>query len=326
MKYTEEEVGNIIKAVELFTGKKVANYTYVSYPYIVLDTMGNGGDFVIANQVLYGTWEVGHVANNVPFLLEYQDNYGNALPVVSYLGKSDNIGTIEEVIFNYYNLGGASASFNGILFNLVDVPAPAFRFSFEKTNVASTVVGFGVDTYYGVAEKLGKVFVDFGDGAGIVTFDKDTEGLQNPSGIIAVKYQYTKPGRYTIKVYTEFEVNTIHITDEYYNIMGAANFVLSNGVSFNITTFESNYQDALYSTIDFITGNASNFNQATTVNFIGNRLTTAQVNAILVHFNNQGATGKTYILNAQTPLAPPSGAGITAKAALIARGCIVYTD
>ena len=325
MKYTQEEVGNIIKQVEAATGQRVANYKYISYSSTQLEGI-SPSDFQTNNQVLYGDFEVGHLGNGDEFYLRYLDNYGNDTLVVSFLGKSDNIGAIKGVTFNFYSLGGSIATFSGILFNLVDVPAPAFRFSFEKTNASSYDVGFCVNTKYGLLDKLGKVYVDFGDGAGMVAFTSEPNDLSNPVGTIPIYYAYAKAGTYTIKVYTEFPVSSIYVSDEFYAIIGAANFILTGDLTYNIEDFQVNYQEAVYNNIDFITSIPSALSNCLVLSLQGNRLTTAQVNAILIHFNNQVASDKDYYLQNQVPPAPPSGAGITAKNALISRGCLVYTD
>ena len=66
--------------------------------------------------------------------------------------------------------------------------------------------------------------------------------------------------------------------------------------------------------------------QATLLNLVGNKLNTAQVNAILQFYD--AANTENYVLNlsSQTPSAPPSGAGVTAKDNLIDKGWTVTTD
>jgi hypothetical protein len=58
-----------------------------------------------------------------------------------------------------------------------------------------------------------------------------------------------------------------------------------------------------------------------------NALPVVQVNSLLIQLLSVApVAGKSIYLNAQTPLAPPSGAGITAKATLISNGNTVQTD
>ena len=58
----------------------------------------------------------------------------------------------------------------------------------------------------------------------------------------------------------------------------------------------------------------------------GNRLSVSDVNFYLIGINNLGTSNGTLWLDTQTPAAPPSGAAVAAKAALIARGWNVVTD
>jgi hypothetical protein len=66
--------------------------------------------------------------------------------------------------------------------------------------------------------------------------------------------------------------------------------------------------------------------QATLLNLVGNKLSVSSVNAILQFYD--AANTENYVLNlsSQTPSAPPSGAGATAKDNLIAKGWTVTTD
>ncbi len=59
-----------------------------------------------------------------------------------------------------------------------------------------------------------------------------------------------------------------------------------------------------------------------------NSLSSEAINGLLAHFVaiTPSITGKTIHLNNQTPLAPPTGQGITDKATLIANGNTVETD
>jgi hypothetical protein len=66
--------------------------------------------------------------------------------------------------------------------------------------------------------------------------------------------------------------------------------------------------------------------QATLLNLGGNKLNTATVNAILQFYDAANTENYTLNLGSQTPSAPPSGAGITAKDNLIAKGWTVNTD
>jgi hypothetical protein len=61
--------------------------------------------------------------------------------------------------------------------------------------------------------------------------------------------------------------------------------------------------------------------------FNNNKLPISTVNTILTHIDSKNLTG-VYSLSTQfqNPLAPPSGAGITAKNALISRGYMLSTD
>ena len=62
------------------------------------------------------------------------------------------------------------------------------------------------------------------------------------------------------------------------------------------------------------------------INMSNGSLTTLDINAILAACVSNGYTSTTIVLNGQTPPAPPSGQGITDKAALILAGCSVTTD
>jgi len=58
-----------------------------------------------------------------------------------------------------------------------------------------------------------------------------------------------------------------------------------------------------------------------------NQLNTTEVNNTLVMLNTRYTTPGSKTINVRmTPSAPPSGAGLTAKAALQAKGYTVYTD
>jgi hypothetical protein len=324
MKYTEEEISNIIKSVEAFTNKKVANYQFVSYSTADFNAMSLE-DFVNNNQVLYGDFRIGHLDNNETFSLQYNDNFGNQELIVTYLGKSDNIKDINGVIWNSYDSQVDFLTFSGILFNLVDVVTPTFAFSFQKTFSQSLDIGFNVGTVYGLAQDIGNVYVNFGDGAGILAFNKDIVGVNNPAGTIPVNYSYAKAGIYTITVYSEYPINSIYITDEFSSLMGANNFNIIQGILYNFNRLSIAYQETNLNT-NFITDNPSALGSAEIIELCGNALTTAKVNALLIHFQNMQANGKIIVLNNQNPLAPPSGAGITAKNWLIANGNTVFTD
>jgi hypothetical protein len=66
--------------------------------------------------------------------------------------------------------------------------------------------------------------------------------------------------------------------------------------------------------------------QATLLNLGNNKLNTATVNAILQFYDAVNTENYQLNLDSQTPSAPPSGAGITAKDNLIAKGWTVNTD
>jgi hypothetical protein len=57
-----------------------------------------------------------------------------------------------------------------------------------------------------------------------------------------------------------------------------------------------------------------------------NRLTSSQVNDILVLLDGYGLLAGTFDSSGQTPSAPPTGSGITAKNNLISKGWTVTTD
>jgi hypothetical protein len=58
----------------------------------------------------------------------------------------------------------------------------------------------------------------------------------------------------------------------------------------------------------------------------GNQLTSATVNALLSQLAANGLANGTVDSSGQTPSAPPTGSGLTAKAALVLRGWSVTTD
>jgi hypothetical protein len=62
------------------------------------------------------------------------------------------------------------------------------------------------------------------------------------------------------------------------------------------------------------------------LNLNGSALSVATVNTVLEILAANGLSNGSLQINAQTPAAPPSGAGITAKATLITRGWMVQTD
>lgn len=64
----------------------------------------------------------------------------------------------------------------------------------------------------------------------------------------------------------------------------------------------------------------------TNMNCSINRLTTSQVNDILILLDGYGLLTGTFDSSGQTPAAPPTGAGITAKNNLIGKGWTVTTD
>jgi hypothetical protein len=115
------------------------------------------------------------------------------------------------------------------------------------------------------------------------------------------------------------------MSDEFAGIMGANNFNIIPGILYNMNRLSVHYQETNLNT-DFITDLPSALGSAQIIELGGNALTTAKVNALLIHFQNMSANGKTIILNNQNPPAPPSGAGITAKNWLIANGNTVLTD
>lgn len=57
-----------------------------------------------------------------------------------------------------------------------------------------------------------------------------------------------------------------------------------------------------------------------------NHIPASQINAVLIALDTAGLSNGTLLLNNQTPTAPPSGAGITAKNNLIAKSWAVLTD
>lgn len=69
-----------------------------------------------------------------------------------------------------------------------------------------------------------------------------------------------------------------------------------------------------------ISANMINFTAQT------NSIPTSQINDILIALDTAGLTNGTLLINNQTPAAPPSGVGITAKNNLIGKGWAVLTD
>jgi hypothetical protein len=57
-----------------------------------------------------------------------------------------------------------------------------------------------------------------------------------------------------------------------------------------------------------------------------NALNVSSVNATLVALDATGFSAGVFALQGQSPAAAPTGAGATAKANLIGRGCTVTTD
>jgi hypothetical protein len=87
----------------------------------------------------------------------------------------------------------------------------------------------------------------------------------------------------------------------------------------NLTNLESSSE--LLTTLD-ITGLA----HLASINVSSNNLTVAAVNAILTTLDANGLHNGTVILNAQTPAAVPTGAGLTSAIALIDKGWTVTVD
>lgn len=70
----------------------------------------------------------------------------------------------------------------------------------------------------------------------------------------------------------------------------------------------------------------SNNSQLLYLDLGNNGMTDTAVNSILIALDNFGNSNGTCIVNNQTPAAPPTGSGITAKANLISKGWTVTTD
>lgn len=85
------------------------------------------------------------------------------------------------------------------------------------------------------------------------------------------------------------------------------------------------YLDLRYNNLDTIPIDKLPAN-LTYVSLQNNNFTSSLVNHILIHFDNSGITNGQLFLKNDTPSAPPSGDGLTAKANLIAKGWDVTTD
>lgn len=99
------------------------------------------------------------------------------------------------------------------------------------------------------------------------------------------------------------------------------NNISSVDLSDNIGLLNINFAKNNISTIDI-----SNNQSLKVVNLNENNLSVTDINNILINLDSFGLSGGTCLLGAQSPLAPPSGAGIIAKNNLISKSWGMVTD
>jgi hypothetical protein len=198
------------------------------------------------------------------------------------------------------NIGLLSVVHNEYVIPSGVVPSPDVQIT---VNEAFTAIGLANDG--------SDITIDWGDGT--------TETLSGSLSTLAYSHSYSL-GNYQIKIYNT-AISTIYC-DNYdgESGIGTANSVISVDIcDVSISDLIFNFQNTI-TDLD-----AALKTTLKTCNLGYNQFNTTTVNNILVALDSAGVTSCVVYLS-QSPPAPPSGAGATAKANLISAGNTVNTN
>lgn len=191
--------------------------------------------------------------------------------------------------------------------DLVLTPATAYSFNYVADTNLSATTSVSIDF---LAANLDAT-IDWGDG---------TTTNYTSIGIGQVIFNHT------FSIITGVQFVTVNVTlynallTDIITIGALLNVVSVTGLSnfINVTTFSCKQNK--------LTVAPSFSSLMIDLDLSKNRLPVSQVNAILIALDNNGLSGGTVNLLTQSPVAPPSGAGLVAKNNLIFKGWTVTTD
>lgn len=175
----------------------------------------------------------------------------------------------------------------------------------EAFNFETYVTQVGSSVQINSASGGGDVRIEWGDGS----FD-DYEG--GVTVLDPATHTYSSSDTYNIVIKSRTSLQFFNCANQNITTIDASqntSLISLEGQNNDLTSISF----TIGSTLDFLTIN-------------NNNISTTVVNFILVQFDNSGITNGRLDLNIQTPPAPPSGSGITAKNNLIGKGWSVSTD
>ena len=163
------------------------------------------------------------------------------------------------------------------------------------------------------------------------------DGTENnyPSGLFVVTHNYSVQAVHNIVIESEFSLLELTIQEQsltHVDVSQNPNLVTLTLIGNSLTSLNISNNTLLegllvgHNQLTSIIPPAS-INNMTFLNVINNKLPVSAINQLLILADNStAALPNLFSSNSQTPSAPPSGAGITAKNSLIAKGWSVSTD
>ena len=170
-------------------------------------------------------------------------------------------------------------------------------------NIASAAENFNLHLQ---SSQSFNVQVDYGDGTPRVVHT----GSEYTAG-----HTYAVAGTYTVQIYLDETKGNIELL-EVLNALQVTSINVDELIGLTTLLLQ---EHALTSFTPSV--NLPLFN----INLLLNSLSVSAINALLVYLDNTGVLNGTAALQ-QNPAAPPSGAGLTAKTNLEAKGWVVQTD
>ncbi len=295
----------------------ITNNTAASVP---LSILSNPGDLDNANAGLLYKWDLtglSFAAGNITSLaLQYKASGAGSFTNFTYTGNITSFAQLLSIlnttlgVSNFYQLPLNNYSYlatstqSYVFGNLTLLPAVGFLFNFSVDRTINPLVAAKL-TFTAPTN----ISIDWGDG----TIDVFTN--QNGNNVYMHTYAVTAPA--VPVVYPT--ISTIA------NLMAIGFSTLGNIVSITDISSFSGLTDFVINS-NAITTLPNLPPTITTLDCSNNKVTTASINAALITVDANGLIGGTFTSNGQTPAAPPTGAGITAKNDLIVKSWTVTTD
>lgn len=295
----------------------ITNNTSATIPLAILS---NPNDLDNANADTSYKWDftgISFAAGNITSLaLQYKPTGSGAFTTFTYSANITSFNQLLSILngigislFYQLPIGGytylVTSTENYVFGSIIILPASSYVFNFTASNV------IGVPT---LSVKLNftaptDITIDWGEGA--------TQVFMAQLGNITYPHTYSTTGLDTFM---------INVTVSAISQLSQVQFSTALNISAiaDISSFSA--LTSLLCQTNLLTALPNLPATITTLNCSTNNITTAQINAALIVLDGYGLLAGTFISNGQTPAAPPSGAGTTAKNNLIGKGWTVTTD